>query len=101
MDNIIYYGVMLMVSLIAFLVGKYVFPKVPKEALTFLGEWAGKFVLWAKEFMDGKTGAEKMATVVAHLKEIADKQGIDVTEAQLQALTQAAYDSFVKGEADA
>lgn len=98
MDKIIYYGVLLIVSVIAFVVGKYIFPKIPKEALYVLSEWAGKFVIWAKEFMDGETGEAKMQAVVSQLKEIADDRGIPVTEEQLQALTQAAYESFVKGE---
>ena len=101
MENIIYYGIMLVVSVIAFIVGKYVFPKVPREALTVLSDWAAKFVIWAKEFMDGESGETKMATVVNLLMEIAEEQGFEVTEARLQAIVQAAYENFVKGEADA
>jgi hypothetical protein len=92
------------VTVAAFLVGKYVFPKVPqdmKDKLNLLADWAAKFVIWAKEFLDKKTGAEKMAAVVEQLKRIADEAGIEVTEEQLKAIAQAAYEAMKAGEAEA
>lgn len=92
------------VTVAAFLVGKYVFPKVPqdmKDKLAILADWAAKFVIWAKEFLDKKTGAEKMAAVVEQLKRIADEAGIEVTEEQLKAIAQAAYEAMKAGEAEA
>ena len=92
------------VTVAAFLVGKYVFPKVPqnmKDKLKILTDWAAKFVIWAKEFLDKKTGAEKMAAVVEQLKRIADEAGIEVTEEQLKAIAQAAYEAMKAGEAEA
>ena len=92
------------VTVAAFLVGKYFFPKVPqdmKDKLAILADWAAKFVIWAKEFLDKKTGAEKMAAVVEQLKRIADEAGIEVTEEQLKAIAQAAYEAMKAGEAEA
>lgn len=92
------------VTVAAFLAGKYLFPKVPqdmKDKLATLAEWAAKFVIWAREFLDKKTGAEKMAAVVEQLKRIADEAGIDVTEDQLKAIAQAAYEAMKAGEAEA
>lgn len=92
------------VTMAAFLVGKYVFPKLPqdmKDKLAILADWAAKFVIWAKEFLDKKTGTEKMAAVVEQLKRIADEAGIEVTEEQLKAIAQAAYEAMKAGEAEA
>lgn len=101
MDNVIYAAVYFGVTLGAFLLGKYVFPNIPKTVTDKLGElseWAAKFVEWAKEFKKDKTGEEKMAAVVEQLKRIADEAGLNVTEDQLKAIAQAAYNAMKAGE---
>lgn len=92
------------ITVAAFVVGKYVFPNLPKnvtDKLTTLSQWAAKFVEWAKEFMKKQTGEEKMAAVVEKLKEIADEAGIEVTEDQLRAIAQSAYNAMKAGEKEA
>lgn len=104
MDNIIVAAIQLGVAIAAFVVGKYVFPNIPKsvtEKLNTLGQWASQFVVWAKEFMKSNTGEEKMAKVVEKLKEIADEAGLKVTEDQLKAIAQAAYEAMKAGEKEA
>ena len=94
MNDIIILAVQLGITVAAFVVGKYVFPNLPKnvtDKLTTLSQWAAQFVVWAKEFMKKQTGEEKMAAVVEKLKEIADEAGIEVTEDQLRAIAQSAY----------
>lgn len=101
MSNNIYAAVYFGVTLVAFLAGKYLFPKVPKtvaDKLDMLSQWAAKFVVWAKEFMKNQKGEEKMAAVVERLKEIADEAGLDVTEDQLKAIAQSAYNAMKAGE---
>ena len=52
MNEVIYAAVYFAVTLGAFLLGKYVFPNIPKTVTDKLGElseWAAKFVEWAKE----------------------------------------------------
>ena len=101
MNNVIYAAVYFAVTLAAFLLGKYVFPNIPKEVtdkLASLSEWAAKFVEWAKEFKKNQTGEEKMAAVVEQLKKIADEKGFDVTEEQLKAIAQTAYNAMKAGE---
>lgn len=91
MNEVIYAAVYFAVTLGAFLLGKYVFPNIPKTVTDKLGElseWAAKFVEWAKEFKKDKTGEEKMAAVVEQLKKIADEAGLNVTEDQLKAIAQ-------------
>lgn len=104
MNDIIILAVQLGVMIAAFVVGKYVFPNIPKDVadkLKVLSAWAGQFVVWAREFMQSATGEEKMDKVVEMLKEIADEAGIKVTEDQLRAIVQAAYESMKAGESDA
>lgn len=102
MNNVIFAAVYFAVTLAAFLLGKYVFPKVPQtvtDKLVMLSDWAAEFVVWAREFLKSKTGEEKMAAVVDKLKEIADEAGLNVTEDQLKAITQSAYEAMKAGEA--
>lgn len=104
MNDIIILAAQLGITVAAFIVGKYVFPNLPKnvtDKLATLSQWAAKFVEWAKEFMKKQTGEEKMAAVVEKLKEIADEAGIDVTEDQLRAIAQSAYNAMKAGEKEA
>lgn len=104
MKEIIVLAAQLGVAVAAFVVGKYVFPNLPKNAvdkLATLSQWAAKFVEWAKEFMKKQTGEEKMAAVVKQLKKIADEAGLEVTEDQLKAIAQSAYNAMKAGEKEA
>lgn len=87
----------------AFCAGKYIFPNIPasvKDKLAELAEWAAKFVVWAREFKKAESGEKKMEAVVKQLKEIAEKAGMDVTEDQLKAIAQTAYEAMKAGEAE-
>lgn len=104
MKEIIVLAAQLGITVAAFIVGKYVFPNLPKNAtdkLATLSQWAAKFVEWAKEFMKKQTGEEKMAAVVKQLKKIADEAGLEVTEDQLKAIAQSAYNAMKAGEKEA
>lgn len=88
----------------AFCAGKYIFPNIPasvKDKLENLAEWAAKFVVWAREFKKTESGKEKMEAVVKQLKAIAAEAGLDVTEDQLKAIAQTAYEAMKAGEAEA
>ncbi len=101
MEDIIVQAVTLGVMIISFLTGKYIFPNMPAsvtDKLQDLALWADKFVVWAREFMQSSTGTEKMDKVVEQLKAIADEAGLNVTEEQLKAIAQAAYESMKAGE---
>ena len=94
MNDIIFAAINLGIAVAFFVLGKYVFPKIPKtitDKLFELGQMAEKFVVWAREFMKSSTGAEKMEKVVEMLKEVAEEAGLKVTDEQLQAIVQAAY----------
>lgn len=101
MDNIIVLAIQLAVAVAAFALGKYVFPNIPKsvsEKLQELSGWAKQFVIWAREFMKSASGKEKMDKVVEQLKKIADEAGLKVTEEQLRAIAQTAYEAMMAGK---
>lgn len=92
------------VTVVAFCVGKYIFPQLPadvQDKLIMLSEWAAQFVVWAREFKKTETGKQKMAAVVDQLKQIAAERGIEVTEDQLKAIAQTAYEAMKAGEVEA
>ena len=102
MEEIIFLAIQLAVTVGAFLVGKYVLPNIPpsaSEKLEELSGWAEQFVVWAREFMKDSTGEEKMDKVVELMKEIADEAEIEVTDEQLKAIVQNAYEAMKAGEA--
>lgn len=104
MDNIIMQAITLGAMVAAFVCGKYVFPNMPKnvaDKLNDLAAWAEKFVVWAREFMKASSGQEKMDAVVKELYKIAEEKGISVTENQLKAIAQAAYEAMKAGEKEA
>lgn len=91
-----------LVTVGAFCVGKFIFPKIPvsvKDKLADLAEWAAKFVIWAREFLKTESGEKKMAAVVEQLKQIATEAGLKVTAEQLKAIAQTAYEAMKAGEA--
>ena len=104
MENIIFNAVLLLISIGGFLLGKFVFPNVPKsvaDKLRQLAAWADKFVVWAREFRKQDSGTAKMEMVVEQLKAVAKEAGWDVTEDQLRAIAQTAYENMMKGAAEA
>ena len=104
MENIIFNAVLLLISIGGFLLGKFVFPNVPKsvaDKLRQLAAWADKFVVWAREFKKADSGPAKMEMVVEQLKAVAKEAGWDVTEDQLRAIAQAAYENMMKGAEEA
>ena len=104
MENIIFNAVLLLISIGGFLLGKFIFPNVPKsvaDKLRQLAAWADKFVVWAREFKKADSGHDKMEMVVEQLKAVAKEAGWDVTEDQLRAIAQTAYENMMKGAAEA
>ena len=104
MENIIFNAVLLLISIGGFLLGKFVFPNVPKsvaDKLRQLAAWADKFVVWAREFRKQDSGTAKMEMVVEQLKAVAKEAGWNVTKDQLRAIAQAAYENMMKGAAEA
>lgn len=95
------------VVVVGFFAGKY-FAGLPKETIdsitskiNIIIKYADSFVSWANYFMKDKPGDEKMAEVVKQLSEIAKKYNLDITDTEIQAIAQKAYDSMKAGESAA
>jgi hypothetical protein len=94
----------LSITIIAFLVGRYLLPKVKvniqQHAVEFavILNYAESFCAYARQFLPGYTGKEKMNNVVKKLKKICEEQGINVDEETLRAIAQKAYDAMKAGE---
>lgn len=85
----------------AWLFGKYVTPNIPKDTITtvtnkinLIVQYADQFVSWAKQFLQDKSGPEKMDEVIVQLKKIVERYGIDITEEEIRAIAQKAYDTM-------
>lgn len=101
-DTSIFFSLIELVILIgAFLMGKYVFPNASEETIkdvttkiSIIVEYADKFVAWAKQFMSNATGQDKMNMVVSQLITIAKRYNLDITEIEIRAIVQKAYDNM-------
>jgi Na+/phosphate symporter len=103
--NIIIDIVVVAVIVGSYLIGKYITPTLSDNTktelenaaneLSIIVTYADKFVVWAREFMKESKGTEKMDEVISKLKEIADKYSIDMTEDQLKAIAQTAYENMM------
>lgn len=99
--SILFSLIELIILIGSFLMGKYVFPNVPKETITeitakinIIVDYADKFVAWAKQFMSNATGQDKMNEVVKQLINIAERYDLDITETEIRAIAQKAYDNM-------
>lgn len=103
-NDILKLGIDLAVTIIAFLVGRYILPKYKSTIQQYAAEfavilsYAESFVAYARQFLTDYTGEQKMNTVIEELKKICEKQGIDVDEKTLKAIAQKAYDAMKAGE---
>ena len=95
----------------SYIYGRYVSPKLHPGAadqtkkaldeLALIAQYANKFVVWAREFLKGKSGTEKMDEVLAKLQEITKKYHLAMTNEQLRAIAQAAYENMKSEDKDA
>lgn len=97
MDNLVFLGIQLLIAVICFVLGKYVFPAIPKDKLAIITAWAEKFVIWARDFFEEAEGELKMQMVLQQLRLIAEQYGIAMTDEQLEAIAQTAYDAMKRG----
>lgn len=106
MENteLIKYIIELVIIIVSFLIGKYLFPKYKVNIQQHAAEidvilrYAESFVAWARQFLSDSSGEEKMEAVVQKLREICEQRGIQVDEETLRAIAQKAYDAMVAGE---
>lgn len=61
-------------------------------------QYAEAFVSWAKQFKSDLSGKEKMNVVIEKLSNIANKYNLDISETEICAIAQQAYDSMKNKE---
>lgn len=89
-----------------FIIGRYINSnKVSEETfsditakINLIIGYADAFVSWAKQFMSKNTGEEKMNEVVNQLSIIAKRYNLDISETEIKAIAQKAYDSMKNKE---
>ena len=94
MDDIIYFGIMLAISILSFVMGKFVFPKIPNDNMEIIEKWAIKIVHFCRQFLAGEEGEKKMEKAVSLLDQIQHKYDMNLTEEELKAIIQYAYDKM-------
>lgn len=94
MVQVIYYGIMLIIAVGTYLLGRYVTPNIPQDAMMFIEQWAQKFIAWAEDKMKDSTGQEKMQAVIKKLQEKAKAAGINLSDDDIYAIAQMAYDEI-------
>ena len=103
MEDIIIKAIELAIAIVAFLIGRYLLPKIKDnmQNVSFqfgvLLQYAESFCAYARQFLNC-SGSEKMDDVVSKLKAVCDKYGIEIDEETLRAIGQKAYDSMIAGE---
>ena len=70
MSDIIYFGIMLAISILSFVMGKFVFPKIPNDNMEIIEKWAIKIVHFCRQFLAGEEGEKKMEKAVSLLDQI-------------------------------
>jgi uncharacterized protein YpuA (DUF1002 family) len=101
MENIIYYAISLAVAIVGWVFGRYVFPKINIDTnkLQAISDWVYKFVVSAKNQFEGKyTGEQKLAYVTEQVKVLCNKYKITLTDEQIRALIEDAYDIVKDGQ---
>lgn len=102
MDNNFIIMIIEMVILVAaFLIGKYVLKDDSAETIAtvtaktnLIIQYAEAFVAWAKQFLSKETGSQKMEAVIGNLQAIAIRYNLDITETEIRAIAQKAYDEM-------
>lgn len=91
----------------SYIFGRYILPSMTANQQTIkdvidqtnlIITWADSFVAYAKQFMKKENGPAKMQMVVEHLLEIAKRNGINLSETEIKAIAQKAYDSMKAGQ---
>lgn len=93
MADIIYYAIGLVIAIVTFLLGKYVFPTIKKsDKLSDIVSWVYKFVISAKNQFGDNKGEEKREYVTKQIKTLCEKYRVELTDEQIRALIEDAYD---------
>lgn len=68
----------------------YVKKKIGNENLVMMDRWATNAVLYAEQFLSDLKGKDKKSVVMGFLKDVRDKNNIQITDEQLEILVESA-----------
>lgn len=94
MENIIYFGIMFLISIICFVLGKYVIPSIPRDDLEKMERWAAKIVHYCRKFLDTEEGSKKMEKAIELLRGVQKKYKINLSDEELKSIAQYAYEEM-------
>lgn len=100
MTEIIFVILQVIVVIVSYLVGKYIIPKLSQDdlkTLELVKNWVEQFVNEAANFKD-YTGEEKKKYVSEQIAKILNEKGIAMTEEQISALIETAYNTYIKSK---
>ena len=90
---------------VSIFIGRNIVSKVSADDITntvnkinLVIDYADKFVSYAKQFMQEDSGEQKMNKVVGLLKSVANKYNVDISEVEIRAIAQKAYDNMKLSE---
>lgn len=103
----IFYMVAGVVCILAFFVGKYVFPAASTainsalnilNAYPMLFNWAVGICKYLAQYFESMPGPDKNQKAAELIIQIAQQAGVTLTEEQAKSIVQAAYDSMMSGK---
>lgn len=99
--SIIILIIQIVVLILSFIMMKHIIPKFSSDSISdtlakvqMVITYADKFVSWANYFLPDTSGERKMLEVVNQLNKVSEKYGIEMSQEELIAISQKAYENF-------
>ena len=97
MESIVYLVTWIIIVIALIIVNKTLGADSAKDVVmktSLIIQYAEAFVSWARQFKSNLSGNEKMDVVTEKLINVADKHDIDISEEEIRAIAQKAYDTM-------
>ena len=97
MESIVYLVTWIIIVIALVIVNKTLGADSAKDVVmktSLIIQYAEAFVSWARQFKSNLSGNEKMDVVTEKLINVADKHDIDISEEEIRAIAQKAYDTM-------
>ena len=97
MESIVYLVTWIIIVIALVIVNKTLGADSAKDVVmktSLIIQYAEAFVSWARQFKSNLSGNEKMDVVIEKLINVADKHDIDISEEEIRAIAQKAYDTM-------
>ena len=97
MESIVYLVTWIIIVIALIIVNKTLGADSAKDIVmktSLIIQYAEAFVSWARQFKSNLSGNEKMDVVIEKLTNVADKHDIDISEDEIRAIAQKAYDTM-------